>query len=173
MLLNQRQRRLPIRRVLQDSIQLSSLIARIHSAGWVWRDCKPSNLIRTKEGTFRPLDFEGACPVNQPDPVPWGTHAFVPPEFSGELRGQAKPSADLYALGVIIYHLLSGSFPSTPNPIPVEKLRRNIPLAASQVVSELLNPNPHRRPLPQSVTRRLKAALLEIDSPRKLGKSGV
>jgi hypothetical protein len=165
-LLSKRERRLPVKRVLQYSRQLISLVARIHSAGWVWRDCKPGNLVMTKEGHLRPLDFEGACPINQPDPVPWGTPAFVPHEFEGELRGQSKPPADLYALGVIIYYMLSGSVPSAQGHIPVEKLRRNVPPAARSVVSELLSPDPRRRPLPQAVMRRLKAALLEIDSPR-------
>ncbi len=169
-LLNRRQRRLPITRALQYGLQLSSLISQIHAAGWVWRDCKPSNLLITKEGVLRSIDFEGACQVDQHDLMPWSTRTFYPPESAGELRGHASATEDVYALGVIIYYLLEGSFPSTSSPIPLEKLRRNVPEAARRVVSELLNPDPRQRPLPQSVTLRLKAALLEVDSPGKVGK---
>lgn len=159
-LLNQRQRRLPLRRVLQYGVQLSQLLAQMHVAGWVWRDCKPSNLLVTKDGALRPLDFEGACLLNQPNPLPWGTHNYVPPEFNKGLSGQSSATTDLYALGVVLYHLLSGHFPSLPAPTPVEKLRRNVPVAVRRIIAELLDQDPQRRPGAQRVARKLKAVLL-------------
>jgi hypothetical protein len=163
-LLNKRRRRLPAMRALQYGLQLSNLISQIHSAGWVWRDCKPTNLIVTEKGVLRPLDFEGACPVNQPDPIIWGTPSFVPPESGKEFRGQSRAPEDLYALGVIIYFLLSGSLPVTHAPIPVEKLRRNVPGAARRIVSELLDTDPQRRPGAQLVAQRLKAVLSSVNA---------
>ncbi|MDQ3917270.1 MAG: protein kinase, partial [Acidobacteriota bacterium] len=80
-LLARRRRRLPLERCLRYSAALASLLARIHGAGWVWRDCKPRNIIVTTDGRLRPLDFEGSCPVDEPDPLPWGTPSYTPPEW--------------------------------------------------------------------------------------------
>lgn len=164
-LLNQRQRRLPIRRVLQYGLQLSQLLSQMHAAGWVWRDCKPSNLIVTKDGALRALDFEGACLLNQPNPLPWGTYNYVPPELDKGRHGQSSVTLDLYALGVVLYHLLSGRFPSLPAPTPVEKLRRSVPVAVRRIIAALLGQDPQQRPSAQRVARKLKAVLLAGNAP--------
>lgn len=155
-LLARRKRRLPVRRALEYALELSRLLGQIHAAGWVWRDCKPSNLMVTNNGTLRPIDFEGACLVTQPDPTLWGTPDFVAPEAYDAFHGQCRKPEDLYALGVVIYHLLYGEFPSTSSALRLESSRRNVPNAFRRVVSELLSRNPNRRPSPRKVTRRLR-----------------
>lgn len=154
-LLNRRQRRLPLTRALNYSRQLASLLAQLHANGWAWRDCKPANLIVTEDGSLRALDFEGACTIQQPDPLPWGSRAFVLPEDFEEVGGQSRASDDLYALGVTIYYLLTGCFPSEPAPTPIQKLRRNVPAAVRRIVSELLSHNPQRRPAAHCVAQSL------------------
>ncbi len=79
-------------------------IASIHEAGWVWRDCKPQNFIVGSSGVLRPIDFEGACPVNEPDPEPWST-----PSFTDRGGVTSSVSTDLYQLGACLFRLLSGS----------------------------------------------------------------
>lgn len=158
-LLGRRERRLPVRRALWLARQICGLLVRIHKAGWVWRDCKPSNLLVTKMGTLRPLDFEGACPRGLSNPLPWVTPAFTPPETLDNWRAPANDTDDLYALGVIIYYLLSGMLPPASNAAPLEKLRRNIPVAVCRLVSRLLNPNPLLRPRAGAAARELGASL--------------
>ena len=154
-ILRRLRRRMPVAQALQHGMRLASLIAQIHTAGWVWRDCKPSNLMVTKGGTLRPLDFEGACPLDSPDLEPWGTPEFTPPQMYGADAAEAYGvSHDLYALGSVIYLLLAGLTPG-PAPTPVEKLRRNVPPEASQLIGKLLSPNPRHRPGPEAVVRRL------------------
>jgi hypothetical protein len=157
-LLGRRVRRISVGRALRFALQLATIISRIHSAGWVWRDCKPSNLMVTKKGLLRPLDFEGACPIQHPDPIPWGTPVFVPPEANKTLAESRAPE-DLFALGVVIYLLLSGSLPSSPDTKPVERLRAGIPVPASQLVAELLDPDPRLRPSGKLVAQRLRVVL--------------
>lgn len=156
--LGRRRRRLPVAAALRRGAELARLVARIHAAGWVWRDCKPGNLLVTRGGEMRPLDFEGACPVDGPDPLPWGTRAFLAPEACEAFRGRSRLPEDLYALGAVVYLLLAGRTPDAPAP-PVEKARRNVPRAAARVVAELLSPDPGLRPAAADVARRLEAAL--------------
>jgi serine/threonine protein kinase len=168
-LLCRRRRRLDISRALLYGVRLASLIARIHAAGWAWRDCKPTNIVVVSSGELRPLDFEGACPIEQPDPTPWGTMAFTPPRPFG---GHAARSSthDLYALGVIIYLLLSGRLPERAAPVALVKLRRNVPARAHKIITELLSADPLRQPNAMTVVEELMAALSDLDelSPVRL-----
>jgi hypothetical protein len=158
--LSKLQRRIPVARVLRYGIQLSGFIAQIHAAGWVWRDCKPANLVITKRGELRPLDFEGACPIDSPDPLPWMTPAFTPP---GGDESQSGVCDDLYALGAVIYLLLTGRMPDpSPDPLPARRLRRNIPTELCELLSELISPGARPRPDANDITRRLKALLDRI-----------
>lgn len=163
--LGRKKRRLSVARALRYSVELAVMMSGLHAAGWVWRDCKLANIIRTKDNKLRPIDFEGACPVNQPDPMPWGTPSFVPPEWRDEFQGQSRVPEDLYALGVIIYFLLTGCLPDSVPLLPIEKLRRNVPAGVREAVMELLQTDPTRRPTAHKVASRLQEALDLIVSP--------
>ncbi|HYY59112.1 MAG TPA: hypothetical protein VE842_17415, partial [Pyrinomonadaceae bacterium] len=151
-------RRIPISHVLRYGIQLSDIFSQIHAAGWVWRDCKPINILVTPEGTLRPVDFEGACPVDQPDPMLWGTPGFSPPE-GRDHNPQTGAHYDLYALGSMLYLLLTGIVPEATGPLPIEKLRPHVPSEVRRLVTRLLSHSPERRPCAERVARGLKAAL--------------
>lgn len=166
--LARRRRRLPVAAALRLGAELARLVASVHAAGWVWRDCKPANVVVTKSGGLRPLDFEGACPVGRPDPQPWGTPAFLAPECETVFRGQSRQPEDLYALGAVVYLLLAGLTPEAASP-PPSKVRRNVPAAASRVVEELLSRDPALRPDAASVARELEAALKSLTSARAQG----
>lgn len=156
--LARRRRRLPVAAALRGGAELARLVASVHAAGWVWRDCKPANVILTKSGELRPLDFEGACPTDRPDPLPWGTRAFMPPEGDEVSRGRSRLPEDLYSLGSVVYFLLAGCPPDAASP-PLSKVRRNVPADASRVVAELLGTDPSLRPAAVEVARRLERAL--------------
>lgn len=172
--LRRQRRRIPVSRVLRYGIQLADFIARIHEAGWVWRDCKPTNLIITRRGELRPLDFEGACPADRPDPLPWMTPAFTPPGGSAGEGVQRAVDDDLYALGAVIYLLLAGRMPESDSaPTPVGRLRRDTPEAVCELVSELINPGARRRTSARAVARRMRAALSRTEPKAGRGATSV
>jgi serine/threonine-protein kinase len=84
-----------------------------HSHGVVHRDVKPGNLLRAREGEVKLADFGIAKATEQSSITQvgsvLGTAAYLAPE---QARGEeAGPSADLYALGVVTYQLISGRLP--------------------------------------------------------------
>jgi serine/threonine protein kinase len=84
-----------------------------HRNGVVHRDVKPGNLLRAQEGDVKLADFGIAKATEQSSITQvgsvLGTAAYLAPE---QARGEeAGPSADLYALGVVTYQLISGRLP--------------------------------------------------------------
>jgi len=153
--LRRRRRRLSIRKVLRYAIGIASLVAKIHEAGWVWRDCKPGNIMITHDGTLKAIDFEGACLIDQPDPAPWGTRRFVPPEWDKPFNGQSRLPEDLYAMGAIIHLMLTGAPPEESS----NKPKRKIPKDLQKLVDSLLSHNPESRPKAGTVAQNLKRIL--------------
>ncbi len=149
---------LPLRRVLQYGLQLAELLEGIHRAGWVWRDCKPSNLMISGGGVMRPLDFEGAHPSDEPDPVPWGTLGYVPPEWRTGRRTSSKAAQDLYALGAVLHQLCCGQ---VPEPGGDAGPRPGLPPALDSLIASLLDPRPEARPGAGTASEILRGALRE------------
>ncbi|HEX3520205.1 MAG TPA: protein kinase [Solirubrobacteraceae bacterium] len=88
-----------------------------HRHGVVHRDVKPGNLLRAREGEVKLADFGIAKATEQSSITQvgsvLGTAAYLAPE---QARGEeAGPSADLYALGVVTYQLISGRLPYEAN----------------------------------------------------------
>jgi serine/threonine protein kinase len=139
---------------------MASILHAIHASDMVWRDCKPANFMVTGEGRLRPLDFEGACPNDRPDPAPWSTPAFAPPNHLAAHETRSSVFDDLYSLGAVIYYLLTGRLPESPSPVPVAKLRRGVPVQAREIVETLLTASPRNRPDALTVARKLRTAPL-------------
>lgn len=162
-LLVKRKRRLSIKRAIKFGIKLASLLTKIHSAGWVWRDCKPANIVVTKNQNLRPIDFEGAGLINEPPLSISGTPGFIPPESLENHRNQSSIPADLYALGAVLYYLFTGRFYLAENTEPIKKLRRNVPLKIEKIIARLLATNPLERPEAEIVKRELESELKFIN----------
>jgi hypothetical protein len=87
--------------------QIEPVLARIHAAGWVWRDCKPSHVL-VRRNHLHLIDFEGACRIGQTDVLPWGSSNYSRARASTRRAGVRE---DDYALGVIAFQFGTGKFP--------------------------------------------------------------
>lgn len=126
-----RKRRFCIRQILKLAIEIAKIIENIHQAGWVWNDCKPANLIFTENQSLRPIDFEGSYPTKHNEPIDWKTEGFSKSVVNGK-------AADVYALGAVVYFMLTGIFYEADKPERIKKLRRRVPLPLIEVTEKLL-----------------------------------
>ena len=161
-----RSRRLTLKQVLDYGTQLAKFILQMHEAGWAWRDCKPKNIIVTRNGRLVPIDFEGAAPIRRPDPFRWGTPGFAIPKVGGPKITNGTDE-DLYALGSILFLFLTGRIYDSAQPCAIQKLRRNIPTILCQLVESLLTIEADNRPNAKSACAILNAILLNSKRQRK------
>lgn len=152
--LKKRKRRLPVLTALKLGIQAAEILARIHSAGWVWRDCKPANLMLAGK-VLRPVDFEGACQIGEDSAYDWVTKSFVSTTENSSYHSQ--PSIDLYALGIVIYYLLTGKSLNDDKPEAIDKVRKGIPAEIRAMLTSLLSSDPAKRPSAAAVVRELQS----------------
>lgn len=134
-LMKSRRRRFSIKQVLDFAISIGKIIESIHSAGWIWNDCKPANLIFTKGNLLRPIDFEGAYQIFQTPPFNWKSRNFSVPQKTEN----SGVDDDLYAFGAVMYFMLTGKFYDHAAPISIKKLRRNVPERFIEVIEDLLS----------------------------------
>lgn len=93
--------------------QVLSALEHAHAAGVVHGDIKPANIMVTRDGAIKITDFGTARVVNDEEPNAadhvMGTPAYMAPE---QLLGESvDPRADLYAVGVTFYRMLTGTLP--------------------------------------------------------------
>jgi hypothetical protein len=92
--------------------RISPALNTIHSAGYVWRDCKPEHIF-LRGGAISFVDFEGACRIDEVNAHPWATSAYSPPCYHRAMSRRPGTLEDDYALGVILFQFGAGKFPPT------------------------------------------------------------
>ncbi len=109
-----------------------------HRNGVVHRDVKPGNLLRSGDGVVKLADFGIAKAMSDESAITQigsvlGTAAYLAPEqAAGEPAG---PAADIYALGVVAYQLISGRLPYDANSLTelALKQQREMPPALHEI----------------------------------------
>lgn len=153
------QGRLDERSARRIGAQILRALSYAHRRGIVHRDIKPSNILICSDGTVKVADFGIARVMedgegDEPGEVV-GSARYISPE---QLRGEeATPRSDLYSVGVLIYHCLTGRTPFDGDiesisrsqlreePEPLSKLNRNVPKQLEAVVMRALSKDPANR----------------------------
>ncbi|MEU9730504.1 serine/threonine-protein kinase [Streptomyces sp. NPDC048002] len=143
--------------------QLCAVLSAVHAVPIVHRDLKPRNVMVKQDGTVTVLDL-GVASVMDADTTrlthtgtPIGSPAYMAPEQA--MGGAVGPYTDLYALGVLLHELLSGDVPFSGStalgvlhrhlyepPLPVRRMRPEVPETLESLVLRLLAKDPQHRP---------------------------
>ncbi len=107
---------LPPREAARILAAVSRAIHFAHMRGVLHRDLKPSNILLDENGEPHVTDFGLAKQLTDGQSVTksgmmLGTPAYMAPEQAAGVRGQVGPRSDVYSLGVILYHMLTGRPP--------------------------------------------------------------
>jgi len=171
--------------VVHLAIQIADGLAAAHRAGVIHRDIKPENImIASHSNEVKIMDF-GIARLREADAATrltragsiMGTPAYMAPE---QIEGKPiNEKTDIYAFGIVLYELLSNTVPFTAptpaavlikhlkeTPVPLRKLRREIPAHLERIVTQALEKRPERRPAKmEDVTAALRKAELEFPAP--------
>lgn len=160
--------------------QICDALAAAHAAGVVHRDVKPANVLITEARAVKVCDFGIArlqhAAVTQASltgpAVAVGTSDYMAPEQAAGDPVDAR--TDLYALGCVLYAMLTGSPPFTGDsplsvvsqhlhraPTPVASRRPDLPAGLNTLVGQLLAKNPADRPGDAGEVRSRLAALTD------------
>jgi hypothetical protein len=110
--------RLPVRDAVGLVRTLAGAVAEAHERGVIHRDLKPGNVMIDRRGRPLVMDFGLALRASAGDDlrltlsgVAVGTPAYMPPEQAGGDHEAIGPPTDVYALGVILYEMVTGRVP--------------------------------------------------------------
>ena len=108
-------RPLPARRAARYLQQIAEATHYAHEHRILHRDLKPSNVVIDSSGQPHITDFGLAKRLDQPQLTlsgqVLGAPSYMPPEQAAGKRGEVRVQSDVYALGAILYHLLTGRPP--------------------------------------------------------------
>jgi serine/threonine protein kinase len=109
-----------VRPLLRIAISLAVALGRLHARGLIHKDVKPGNILvnpATGEVWLTGFGLASRLPRERPVPAPpemiAGTLAYMAPEQTGRMNRSIDTRSDLYAYGVTLYELLTGTLPFT------------------------------------------------------------
>ncbi len=114
----------------------------------IYRDLKPSNIMLQPDGTLKLIDFGIAREYKEDsnaDTTYVGTRGYAAPEQFGKAQTDAR--TDIYALGVTIYHLLTGKSPYEPpyQFVPARQLAPKLSRGTEYILSKCIQSEPANR----------------------------
>jgi serine/threonine protein kinase len=156
------QGKLPPERAVRIALGIAEALEYIHTHGVVHRDLKPENIMIDAEDRIKLIDFGIAANVGSRRLTfakfsqTMGTPDYISPEQVKGKRGDAR--SDIYALGVMLYEMLTGKVPFTGanafiimndrllnNPIPPREIDPEISLHLQEIIYRAIERDPAKR----------------------------
>ncbi len=167
------QEALSLERKLDIAIEVLQGLAYAHGRGVIHRDIKPSNVRIASDGSVKIMDF-GIARLQSADVTGSGAIVGTPTYMAPEqiTNGPITPATDLFAMGCLLYELLSYRKPFegetvhgvlyqvlTTDPKPLRTLAASIPTSLERLVAKALNKVPEDR---YETARHMQSALSSI-----------
>jgi PAS domain S-box-containing protein len=154
-----------LRSFLRLAIAVAAALSQVHRRDLVHKDIKPANILvnrTTGEVKLTGFGIASRLPRERQAPAPpesiAGTLAYMAPEQTGRMNRSIDARSDLYALGVTLYQMLTGSLPFTAadpmewvhchiarKPVPPSERLETVPAAVSGLILKLLAKNAEER----------------------------
>ena len=176
---------LTIEQTFQLITPVLSALSAAHRIGIIHRDIKPENILISKDGRIKVADFGLARNITMgqtmtaESSVVLGSVSYLSPEQVQ--RGVADARSDIYAVGIVLFEMLTGSKPySGETPIQIayrhvndripniQTIKSEIPTAIAELVYEATAPNPDQRPKnAEDLLNKLREIQAKIDPKRR------
>jgi protein kinase-like protein len=165
--------KLPAAEATRIALECAGALAAAHAVGVVHRDIKPANILLDANGNATVTDFGIALVTSRPARELSGSTAGTPHYMSPEqsLGEQVDGRSDVYALGVVLYEMLTGNVPFTGRNVteiiakhisaPIPKVSERVPetpVALVRLVDRMLAKDPAARPTAAELVKELSAA---------------
>ena len=143
--------------VIAIGSELCRAVSAVHAAGLLHRDIKAQNVMRSDDGRIALMDFGAGQTLDDEASLELaGTPLYLAPEV---LHGEpATVRSDIYSLGVLMYHLITGTYPVRARTVreirqahergdrtSVQAARRGVSPKLAQLIERAIDPSPLRR----------------------------
>ncbi|MCK6572135.1 protein kinase [Myxococcota bacterium] len=141
---------LPAPVAMRYFVQMALGLRAAHAQGLLHRDLKPENVLLDANGNVKLADF-GLTRALERDGVKvrqayvgFGSVGYMPPELFR--RGaEIGPTADIYALGILLFEMLVGELPGRRSPMP-SAVASGVPVELDELFDQMTQDDPARRP---------------------------